>query len=71
MSNSDGRDDGDMASSIRTGLRDLDVLIGGLFPQRLYLVSGSTSHGKTALALGLVREYLPGEPRMVPPSRSR
>jgi len=36
---------------IKTGLRDLDNLLGGLFPRELIIVSARTGDGKTALLL--------------------
>ncbi len=39
---------------IKTGLRELDDLTGGLKPQRMYILMGGTGRGKTCLALNIV-----------------
>jgi replicative DNA helicase len=49
-------------SGISTGLRELDVLIGGLAPGRCYVLAGRPSMGKSATALNIaVRAAMRGE----------
>ncbi len=41
-------------SGLPTGYIDLDKIINGLIPQRLYIIAGRPSMGKTALMLGMI-----------------
>ena len=49
------RETGERSPLITTGLPSLDRHLGGFRPGELIIVAGSTSMGKSALALGLVR----------------
>lgn len=55
LDNAGDREDGDSFYT-STGHRDLDrILNGGLAPGQLTVISGRTSHGKTTLALDMIR----------------
>ena len=48
-------DDNQTLAPASTGIAGLDdVLVGGLTPERLYLIEGSPGTGKTTLGLGFL-----------------
>ena len=48
----------DKAKGQRTGIHDLDALIGGMKRKKLYIIAGRSGMGKTQLAVNLAAQFL-------------
>jgi replicative DNA helicase len=58
---SDADDSQPLAGNVRTGLSDLDMLLGGLNPSDLIIVAARTGMGKTSLMLNFARNAAIGQ----------